>query len=237
MKQKIVIQSRLSSSRLPGKALLSIDGKTLLERVIDSAIQSLPDEIILVTTQENEDLLLVNIAERKGLTVLRGSTNDVRSRFLSVCHEDPNSLIIRFTADNPLHSPKLLRELVSHYKQLVNNNSQPACLGYHPNTIIEGTGSEIFQADSLIKYSKEDDSDFCKEHVTPILYQNGGTRINSSKASKIFSKLSFTIDYLQDYVNLCLATTGLWDRQCDEIIDAVVSSSSRYKLLERRNHE
>jgi len=229
---KIVIQARLSSSRLPGKALLCIEGKTLLERVIDSALQINPDKIFLATSQENEDILLVKVAKTAGLSIIKGSLNDVRSRFVSVCQQDPEALIIRFTADNPLHSPKLARELLSRF----DNSSDYVCLAYSPEKIIEGTGCEIFRAKYLIHHSNANDSDFDKEHVTPILYKHGGSQVNPNIVNNLFSNLSLTIDTLMNFVNVLQATQGLWDLPCDQIINTVVNSPERYKFVQYRNH-
>ena len=77
----IILQARLASTRLPGKALAVLGGRTLLEHCIRRLIDSGVDRIVLATTDRPEDDPLAEIARRCGVGTFRGASDDVLGRF------------------------------------------------------------------------------------------------------------------------------------------------------------
>lgn len=102
MKCVAIIQARMGSSRLRGKSLLPVAGAPLLSRVIQMVkATNLADEIIVATTELEEDGPIVSLAQQAAVSVARGSSLNVLDRFITAsAHLNENDIVIRFTADN-----------------------------------------------------------------------------------------------------------------------------------------
>jgi len=98
----IGIQCRISSSRLPCKALLEIADTTIIGMCIQRArISGYP--VFLLTSNHNEDDLIAESALRHGASgIIRGSLDNVLSRYVTLAEMTSYDYIVRVTADNPL---------------------------------------------------------------------------------------------------------------------------------------
>jgi len=101
MTTAIVLQARMGSTRLPGKVLAPVGGRTILAQCIDRlrAHSRLP--VIVATTTLGEDDLVAREARRCGADVLRGPADDVLGRFAMVVRAFGLEALVRATADNP----------------------------------------------------------------------------------------------------------------------------------------
>jgi spore coat polysaccharide biosynthesis protein SpsF len=97
------LQARMGSTRLPGKILMRIQGKTILERAVERlrASRSLHGVAVLTTTRD-EDEQVAHEARRLGADVYRGPDLDVLTRFREAADIFRPDVIVRATADNPL---------------------------------------------------------------------------------------------------------------------------------------
>jgi sialic acid synthase SpsE/spore coat polysaccharide biosynthesis protein SpsF (cytidylyltransferase family) len=102
MKCVAIIQARMGSSRLRGKSLLPVAGVPLLTRVIHMVkATGLAQEIVVATTELEEDGPIVSLAQNAGVGIARGSSLNVLERFVQAsAHLNENDIVIRFTADN-----------------------------------------------------------------------------------------------------------------------------------------
>jgi spore coat polysaccharide biosynthesis protein SpsF len=104
-----IVQARMGSSRLPGKVLRKLGGRTVLERVVRAAQQSgVLDELVVATTIESADDTVVAECAAIGVPCVRGPVDDVLTRFLGVLEEHESDVVMRFTADCPLLDPRLV---------------------------------------------------------------------------------------------------------------------------------
>ena len=111
-----IIQARMGSTRLPGKVLLDIQGKPLLERVIERVKKSkLIDEIIIATTINAKDRAIIELARAQGLPYCAGSEEDVLDRYYQTAREFQADVIVRITSDNPLTDPEVIDRAVSYF--------------------------------------------------------------------------------------------------------------------------
>ena len=95
MKIGAIIQARMGSTRLPGKIMKEIQGKTVLEHVIERTNQSkLIDEIVIATTVHERDNIIVDKAMNCGVKVFRGSENDVLSRYYFAAKQNLIDLVL-----------------------------------------------------------------------------------------------------------------------------------------------
>jgi len=100
---------RTQSSRLPNKTLLQIRGKRVIDHVIDRMKNTKkPDLIILCTSDEPEDDILVTIAKKHGIKYFRGSAKDRLQRMLGAVEKFNLDYIATFDADDLFCDPELI---------------------------------------------------------------------------------------------------------------------------------
>jgi spore coat polysaccharide biosynthesis protein SpsF len=171
MKVITIIQVRTSSSRLTNKALFCIDGKTLLEQVISQAKEIYEShELWVATTEQKEDDIIELVCKKLNLNFLRGSLNDVRSRFSSIVRLTNADIVVRLTADNPFTEPKYANQLV----RFLIDNPDFDYARMNKKTILDGTGSEAFRAISFFKSIDSFSDLLSQEHVTTPFISNVG---------------------------------------------------------------
>lgn len=193
MKIVAIIQARMSSSRLPGKVMLDIGGKPMLEWVIERTRQTnLLDEVVVATTIEPSDDPVFDFCVEKGYRVGRGSVHDVLDRYYQTAKHFAADIIVRITSDCPLIDPALIDEAVklilpgtgslALQKKLsaprfdfVANRLPPPWGRTYPI----GLDIELFTMDILRQAWKLAISKHQREHVTPYFYE--GTPANQLK--------------------------------------------------------
>ncbi len=142
----IVVQARMESERLPGKALLQIEGVPLLRRLCNRvAMSRLAHALIVATSDEPEDWEIGNACRGWDLPVHHGPKMDLVARLLGAAEAHGLTALVRVTADNPLTDPEGVDALVSAYRagqsDLVHNK--------HRRGYPYGTGAEIVSVDAL----------------------------------------------------------------------------------------
>ena len=116
----VIIEARTGSSRLPNKVIAEIEGKPMIFYVIDriKQIKSV-EQIILATTQEKNDKILIEIAKQNSIGVFTGDSMDVLNRDYQCALQNNADPIIRITGDCPLIDPDIVGEMLEFY--LKNN--------------------------------------------------------------------------------------------------------------------
>jgi spore coat polysaccharide biosynthesis protein SpsF len=105
----VVIQARTGSTRLPGKVLQDLGGHPVLEWVVRAAKAATQiDTVIVATSTLAGDDVVADLAESLGVPVVRGSEDDVLSRYVAALDAYPADAIVRLTADCPLLDPTLI---------------------------------------------------------------------------------------------------------------------------------
>lgn len=109
MRINAVIQARTGSSRFPGKVLEDLGGRPVLEWVVRAArAASQIDTVVVATSTWAGDDAVADLAESLGVPVVRGSEDDVLSRFVAALDAHPADAVVRLTADCPLLDPTLI---------------------------------------------------------------------------------------------------------------------------------
>ena len=102
MKNGIIVQARMGSTRLPGKILRPFfKEKVLLDILLDNLHKVSNTKVIVATSDNSNDDALVSYLEKRGELYFRGSENDVLSRFISAAEEFDVDGIVRICSDNP----------------------------------------------------------------------------------------------------------------------------------------
>jgi spore coat polysaccharide biosynthesis protein SpsF len=199
MKIGAIIQARMGSTRLSGKVMREIKGKTVLQHVIERVQQSaLVDDIIIATTIHERDNIIEREALNCGVKVYRGSEDDVLSRYYYAAKENAIDLVIRITSDCPLIDPFVINEVINSYMtgnyEIVSN----AGSDLSKRTFPRGLDVEVFSFDSLEKAFKNAQEKYQREHVTPYIYENSDKAFYF-KNDIDYSKYRWTLDTEEDF--------------------------------------
>jgi perosamine synthetase len=193
-----IVQARMSSSRLPGKILLPLMDKTILEQVINRVrpVEQISD-IIVATSDNGMDDIVESFCLEKDIPCFRGSEENVLERFYFCAREYEADIIVRITADDPLKDSEVIAKAVSLFEvgdyDYVSNTLEP--------TYPEGLDVEVFSFKALEAAYKKAELSSEKEHVTPYLYKNpAGFRLCNFKNETDLSKLRWTVDTPEDYL-------------------------------------
>jgi len=118
MKVAITITARMKSKRLPLKVIRYIKGKPMIEHMIERLkLSKLTNEIILCTSTNPQDDILIDIAEKTGIPWFRGSEEDVLERLYQAAKKYGIDFIVGTTADNPLVDPKYIDKMIKKFKE------------------------------------------------------------------------------------------------------------------------
>jgi len=173
MSRALFLQVRLDSTRLPGKALKEICGKTVIEHAMASLKRINLDNFVLVTAP-GDDQKLRPLAEQYGFTVFTGDRHDVLKRYIDAGREYTPEIIMRATGDNPLVSWEMARNVL-HEFELNGGGCGGSSRGVDYMAMKDlpvGCGVEVFKRTALeTAYSKTTEP-YDHEHVTPYIYNH-----------------------------------------------------------------
>lgn len=116
MKIVATVQARTGSSRLPGKVLMPIVGKPMLELQLERIRQCrLVDEVVVATSTERRDDPIEEVARRAGVSCFRGSETDVLSRIVGALKASKADLHAEFMGDSPMPDPLIVDGVIGYY--------------------------------------------------------------------------------------------------------------------------
>ena len=162
----LIIQARMSSTRLPGKSMMPLADKPLVYRMVERLKKCKKvDEIFIATSDQPEDKVLVNLANELGVSAYQGSLLDVRDRYLKAAEKSKADFIIRIPADNPMPDANEIDKLIEFHLEsnpqgFSSNLAQVNNSGY-----LDGIGAEIFSTKLLQESVTRSSSETVKEHV------------------------------------------------------------------------
>jgi len=170
----IVTQARTTSTRLPGKVLIEVAGKSLLEHHLDRLDASGLTTYVATTVNAADDPI-VEIALRRGLAYYRGSEQDVLARFAGLVEGQDLDVVVRVTSDCPLIDGDLIRAGADEF--LSASDPWLYLSNGIERTFPRGMDFEVFSAEALIDAAENATEPAHREHVTPYLYTNGSRRV------------------------------------------------------------
>ncbi|MNX53253.1 3-deoxy-manno-octulosonate cytidylyltransferase [compost metagenome] len=169
MRTVAIIQARMGSTRLPGKILLPLGDRTVLEHVV-ARTRACPliDEVVVATTTSPQDDALVPALAAMGVSCFRGSEEDVLARYYQAAEHFRADVVVRITSDCPLFDPQVLTRMLEAFR-----GAEPPC-DYLSNTLTRtyprGLDAEMFTFEALARAHAEAREPYEREHVTPFLY-------------------------------------------------------------------
>jgi spore coat polysaccharide biosynthesis protein SpsF len=161
----VIVQARLSSTRLPGKVLADICGQPalllLLERLLHAGE---PDLIAVATSEKPDDDALVEAVEGAGVSVVRGPLDDVLERYRLASAALDCDGIVRITADCPLIDPAVVDRVVARWR---SGDEDYVANVLEPRTFPIGQDTEAISRTALDAAAAEASKPYDREHVTP----------------------------------------------------------------------
>ena len=163
MRRVAIIQTRMTSTRLPGKVLMELAGRPMLDQILGRlARASTLDELCVATTTNATDDAVVAVARGAGARVFRGDEHDVLSRFVGAAREARADVVIRITADCPLIDPTVVDRVVSG----LDESGADYASNVHARTFPRGLDAEALHVDVLERIGRLATSRPAREHVT-----------------------------------------------------------------------
>jgi len=214
----LVLQARLDSSRLPGKALLPLGVRPLIFRVME-AFGSFPVEKKILACPEDSESSFAPLAEEAGFSLLAGPKEDVLARYCLVIRHSGADRIVRATGDNPF---VFIDAALALKREAEDLNADYACYTELPR----GAGVECVASEALLRAEREAKEPDEREHVCPYLYKHRELfRLYRPIApfAWLGPELSVTVDTQSDYeraIDLygCLVSLPLEERNLGENI-------------------
>jgi len=189
-----IVQARMGSHRLPGKSMMLVwKGMTLLELVLRRITRAqLPALTILATSTAPRDDVLVPVARDCGVTVFRGSEDDVLGRYAATLARYPAEAVVRAAADNPFLDPERIDELITFFweHQPCDYASNLGPVTGHP----DGVGVEMVSAETLRRLDREATAPSHREHVVTYLHGNPAYRTCLLMARPRFRRPHYRLD-------------------------------------------
>jgi spore coat polysaccharide biosynthesis protein SpsF len=192
-----IIQARMGSTRLPGKILKEVLGKPLLKYQIEriKKVKSI-DQIVVATTNKEEDNQIVEFCIEQSLPYYRGSEEDVLERYFQTALQFNADIIVRLTSDCPIIDPNIIENVINYYMQ----NEFDYVSNTLKRTFPRGMDTEVFSFKVLKKAFIKADEPHFREHVTPYLYLNPNIfKLGSIESDFNNSQYRLTVDTTEDF--------------------------------------
>lgn len=196
----LIVQARMSSSRLPGKVLKDIAGKPMLEWVVERCRKaSSVDFVAVATTMDSSDDDLAQFCERKGYPVYRGNLYDVLDRYYQAAKMFHADVVVRVTGDCPVIDPQEIDRLLSAFFESEADFAANRLPPPWKRTSPIGLDAEVCWFSALERAWKEAVEPFEREHVMPYLYdQDGRFKTFLLQYEQDYSAKRWTVDTPED---------------------------------------
>ncbi len=213
MKTVIIVQARMTSTRLPGKVLQTVLGKPLLEYQIERLQRvRLANQVVIATTTNRADQPIVDLADRLAICYFRGSEPDVLSRYYEAACLYQADTIVRITSDCPLIDPTVVDRVIQFYQE------HHPHLDYVSNCLQRsyprGLDTEVFSFTALAEAFALAQTTAQREHVTPFFYQQPDRyRLATIQSPTDQSHHRWTVDTREDFELIRRILAALYPHQ------------------------
>ena len=162
----VIIQARMTSTRLPGKVLMDIAGQPALAYQI-GRVRKVKDigPLIVATTTNSTDDPMVDLCRTLDVDVYRGDEADVLGRYRDAADHAGADHIMRLTADCPMIDPGVIGDVLKKYAE----SKWDYVSNCNPHTFPNGLDVEVFGRGALEEANRNANHSFLREHVTPYI--------------------------------------------------------------------
>lgn len=196
----VLVQVRMASTRLPGKALKTVSGKPLLWYMCERLKMSKHiDKVVIATADTKECLPIVNFAKANGIECYAGSEKDLADRMYKAAKQFKADVIVWVTGDCPLIDPLVIDRLIEFY---MNNKSKYdfVCNTIKP-TYPDGLDTAVLPIKTLERAGKDITDPFRREWLYSYICEHPEDyRLANFENDSDLSGLRWTVDYEEDFV-------------------------------------
>lgn len=220
-----IIQARMGSSRLPGKVLMKVKEKSVLEHVIDRVRECKEiDDIVVATTNLQKDDVIIDLLKNLRVNYFRGSEDNVLERYYEAATVYVATDIVRITSDCPLIDPQIVDNIIRFYKNNEYDMVTNAPNDESKRTYPRGLDTEVFSYEILERAYLKGTKSYQREHVTPYIYEND-FKIYNYKNQVNYSEYRWTLDTLEDFKLISLIYNNLYGKNktfyMEDILDYI----------------
>ena len=199
MRVVIIDQARMQSTRLPGKILKQVMGKSLLEYQIERLCRvKRADDIVIATTIGEAEQPIVDLCEKLGVSFFRGSEEDVLSRYYQAALLQNADVVVRVTSDCPIIDPGVVDQIIAFYlDQLPQFDYVSNC---RERSFPRGMDTEVFSFKALEEAHRLATEKEHREHVTPFISLSPERyRLGHVAHDRDESRHRWTVDVEEDF--------------------------------------
>ncbi len=195
----IIIQARMTSSRLPGKVMLPLCGKPVLQVMLER-LERFKDNIIIATTDDGTEQPIVALCQQLQIKFFQGDTDNVLQRYYRAAqkyHASDDDVIVRLTSDCPLIDPLITSATIDYYLEHHLDYASAGMTSGFPR----GMDTEVFSFALLSEAYHHAVHAYEREHVTPYMHTNCADKLSFGqfKNSHEHSQYRLTLDEQADY--------------------------------------
>jgi spore coat polysaccharide biosynthesis protein SpsF len=216
VKLGVVIQARMTSSRLPGKVLLPVAGQPLLARMIERVCAARElDELCIATTASLEDEPIRQLGRRLGVRVEAGHPTDLLDRHLQAGRTLGADAVAKIPSDCPLIDPRVIDRVLARFRS--EHGRWDLVTNLQPPSWPDGNDVEVLPLSVLETAWREARRPLEREHTTPFVWDQPQRfrvlNVESDLGRNLSRTHRFTIDYPEDYRFVARVYDELWSAE------------------------
>jgi spore coat polysaccharide biosynthesis protein SpsF len=213
VKTVVVVQARVGSTRLPGKVLLPLGGRTMLERMLERLLRArTPAALLVATTTEPTDDAVARASAAAGVECFRGHPTDLLDRHYAAAKHAGADVVVKVPSDCPLVDPAVLDRVVGEHLQ--RQSAVDYTSNLHPESYPDGNDVEVMGLAALETAWRSARRSYEREHTTPFLWdQPERFRLHNVvwETGRDASRTHRTVvDYPEDYAVVQAVFDALW---------------------------
>lgn len=235
-----IVQSRMGSTRLPGKVMKEICGRPMLLLMLERLSHTkLLDEIVVATTTNKNDDIIYELVKKNGYSAFRGNELDCLDRHYQAGKHFGANFVAKITPDCPLIDPVITDKVVDFF--LKNVDKYDYVSNAHPATFPDGLDVEIFHLSALEKAWKESGNNPShREHTTTFIWsQPSKFRIGNivmPDGRNLFMQERWTVDYEEDFEFVKAIYENLYDEGRIFLMDEILEFLEKRRDIWNINH-
>ncbi len=215
MRTAIIVQARMTSTRLPGKVLKEVLGRPLLQYQMERLQRvAFADDVVIATTANGTDQPIIDFCKALDITYYRGSEDDVLERYFEAAESARADLVVRVTSDCPLIDPAVIDRVLKVYARA------GGAVDYVSNTLTRtyprGMDCEVFPFRVLEQAHRQATEPVEREHVTPYVYRHPDKfRMMNVICDEDLSGHRWTVDTAEDFELISRMIEYLYPRKSE----------------------